>query len=193
MTRITIHSCLLAFLLSNTPASAEDWTDWRGPRRDGHSSETGLPSSWSRDGENLAWRVPYGGTLDSDRSRRSRLSPKCLGRRCRPARTHHVFPCGYRRAPLGASHQSLHERGASSSRRVGLARRRSEHRERVRVYRGRRPVEFLFRRGATLGSITQRRFWSDHDPRRPHRITRHRRRPSHRQRVELRLGRASAR
>ena len=61
MTRITIHSCLLAFLLSNTPASAEDWTDWRGPRRDGHSSETGLPSSWSRDGENLAWRVPYGG------------------------------------------------------------------------------------------------------------------------------------
>ena len=35
--------------------------DWRGPRRDGHSSETGLPASWSPDGEHLAWRVPYGG------------------------------------------------------------------------------------------------------------------------------------
>ena len=61
MTRLTILSCLLAFLLANTPASAKDWTDWRGPLRDGHSSETDLPSSWSPDGENLAWRVPYGG------------------------------------------------------------------------------------------------------------------------------------
>ncbi|MGH9336937.1 MAG: PQQ-binding-like beta-propeller repeat protein, partial [Vicinamibacteria bacterium] len=39
---------------------AEDWTDWRGPARDGHSSETGLPSSWSPEGENLAWRAPFG-------------------------------------------------------------------------------------------------------------------------------------
>ena len=61
MTRTTILSCLLTLLLSNTPANAKDWTDWRGPLRDGHSSETGLPSSWSPDGENLAWRVPYGG------------------------------------------------------------------------------------------------------------------------------------
>ena len=42
-------------------SASEDWTDWRGPGRDGHSSETGLPTSWSRDGENLAWRAPYGG------------------------------------------------------------------------------------------------------------------------------------
>ncbi|HSF18844.1 MAG TPA: PQQ-binding-like beta-propeller repeat protein [Vicinamibacteria bacterium] len=41
--------------------AAEDWTDWRGPLRDGRSSETGLPSSWSPDGDNLAWRAPYGG------------------------------------------------------------------------------------------------------------------------------------
>ena len=66
MTRTTIFSCLVAFLLLFgllliAPASAEDWTDWRGPRRDGHSSETGLPSRWSPDGENLAWRLPYGG------------------------------------------------------------------------------------------------------------------------------------
>jgi outer membrane protein assembly factor BamB len=40
---------------------AADWPEWRGAARTGVSSETGLPSSWSPAGENLAWRVPYGG------------------------------------------------------------------------------------------------------------------------------------
>lgn len=43
------------------PALSDDWPDWRGPARDGISSETGLPESWSPDGENLAWVAPYGG------------------------------------------------------------------------------------------------------------------------------------
>jgi outer membrane protein assembly factor BamB len=38
-----------------------DWPDWRGPARAGTSAETGLVSSWSAAGQNLAWRVPYGG------------------------------------------------------------------------------------------------------------------------------------
>src|SRR4051812_20727300 len=38
-----------------------DWPDWRGPARAGVSPETGLPTSWSPAGENLAWHVPYGG------------------------------------------------------------------------------------------------------------------------------------
>jgi outer membrane protein assembly factor BamB len=38
-----------------------DWPDWRGPARNGTSVETGLVSSWSVAGQNLAWRVPYGG------------------------------------------------------------------------------------------------------------------------------------
>jgi len=40
---------------------APDWPDWRGPARNGMSTETGLPSKWSVSGENLAWQVPYGG------------------------------------------------------------------------------------------------------------------------------------
>jgi outer membrane protein assembly factor BamB len=38
-----------------------DWPDWRGPARTGVSTETGLVSSWSPQGQNLAWKAPYGG------------------------------------------------------------------------------------------------------------------------------------
>jgi outer membrane protein assembly factor BamB len=42
-------------------APAADWPDWRGPRRDGTSTEKNLPTKWSPSGENLAWKAPYGG------------------------------------------------------------------------------------------------------------------------------------
>src|ERR1700676_5826477 len=38
-----------------------DWPDQRGPNRDGVSQEKSLPEKWSLQGENLLWRVPYGG------------------------------------------------------------------------------------------------------------------------------------
>ncbi|CAN5492833.1 PQQ-binding-like beta-propeller repeat protein [soil metagenome] len=41
--------------------TASDWPEWRGPARTGVSTETGLPESWSPGGDNLAWKVPYGG------------------------------------------------------------------------------------------------------------------------------------
>ena len=43
-----------------TPASPGDWTEWRGPRRDGTSPERNLPNRWSPAGESLAWKAPYG-------------------------------------------------------------------------------------------------------------------------------------
>jgi outer membrane protein assembly factor BamB len=43
------------------PAMAGDWTEWRGPARDGVSTEKGLPTSWSPTGSNVAWKAPYGG------------------------------------------------------------------------------------------------------------------------------------
>ncbi len=48
-------------LLAQNPPAANDWADWRGPRRDGTSPEKGLPEKWSLAGENLAWKQPYGG------------------------------------------------------------------------------------------------------------------------------------
>jgi outer membrane protein assembly factor BamB len=41
--------------------AAGDWAEWRGPARDGVSPEKNLPVKWSPNGENLAWKVPYGG------------------------------------------------------------------------------------------------------------------------------------
>ena len=38
-----------------------DWPDQRGPNRGGVSQEKNLPEKWSLDGENLLWRVPFGG------------------------------------------------------------------------------------------------------------------------------------
>lgn len=49
-----------AALASPGVAIAENWPQWRGPRGDGTSLETGLPTAFSRD-ENIAWRVPLPG------------------------------------------------------------------------------------------------------------------------------------
>ena len=56
----------LVMLALIVPAAAvslrgADWPEWRGPARTGVSAETGLPSAWSPTGENLAWKVPFGG------------------------------------------------------------------------------------------------------------------------------------
>jgi outer membrane protein assembly factor BamB len=64
--RATIRRCPLLIAIGVLiPAAAlvgaADWPDWRGPARTGVSTETGLPSSWSPTGENLAWKAPYGG------------------------------------------------------------------------------------------------------------------------------------
>jgi outer membrane protein assembly factor BamB len=56
---------------SLTVTFAADWPEWRGPSRDGRSAETNLPTRWSPQGENLAWRIPIG----------SRSAPVAFGNR----------------------------------------------------------------------------------------------------------------
>jgi outer membrane protein assembly factor BamB len=36
---------------------AADWPQWRGPKRDGKSAETGLLKEWPKDGPALAWKI----------------------------------------------------------------------------------------------------------------------------------------
>ena len=61
---IILNVCLaFSVLLANafSVLLASDWAEWRGPARDGVSTEKNLPEKWSPAGENLAWKAPYGG------------------------------------------------------------------------------------------------------------------------------------
>src|SRR5688500_6439229 len=52
---------LLLFALLSLPAVADDWPQWRGPRRDGISRERGWLASWPENGAAaVAWRAQVG-------------------------------------------------------------------------------------------------------------------------------------
>jgi outer membrane protein assembly factor BamB len=51
--------------LSALPASAEDWSQWRGPNRDGVWSETGISESFPPAGLKIAWRAAVGAGFSS--------------------------------------------------------------------------------------------------------------------------------
>lgn len=53
MTKFTLPLCLFLSIA----VSAADWPQWRGPNRDGISSETGLLASWPSSGPRLVWRA----------------------------------------------------------------------------------------------------------------------------------------
>jgi outer membrane protein assembly factor BamB len=59
--RVPVVLALTLVLPAAAALRGSDWPEWRGPARTGTSTETGLPSSWSPSGENLAWKAPYGG------------------------------------------------------------------------------------------------------------------------------------
>src|SRR5215218_10467183 len=60
MLRQTALSFLLLTSTSLSSASAADWPMWRGPRGDGRSEETDVPTRWSAT-QNVAWKVPIPG------------------------------------------------------------------------------------------------------------------------------------
>ena len=49
-----------SLLTGGTSLQAENWPQWRGPHRDGISSEKDLPAQVNKD-ENIAWRLPLSG------------------------------------------------------------------------------------------------------------------------------------
>ncbi len=57
--RRALATCLV-LLLSIPVARSENWPSWRGPREDGTSRETNLPTTWSST-DNVAWKVPLPG------------------------------------------------------------------------------------------------------------------------------------
>jgi outer membrane protein assembly factor BamB len=53
---------LVAALAS--PILADNWPQWRGPKNDGHSAETGLPVEWGPD-KNVVWKFKLPGQGES--------------------------------------------------------------------------------------------------------------------------------
>src|SRR3954454_6582403 len=47
----------VALLLSSALSHANDWPQWRGPNRDGISTEKGLLKEWPKDGPKLNWQI----------------------------------------------------------------------------------------------------------------------------------------
>ena len=59
-TRHTLLPATFCLLLTATFCLAENWPQWRGPRCDAVSRESGLPTEWS-DSQNVVWKVPMPG------------------------------------------------------------------------------------------------------------------------------------
>jgi outer membrane protein assembly factor BamB len=66
MRSLALSCAVLATVLLVEPlgsqSPAPDWTQWRGPNRDGHSAETGLLQDWPAGGPPLVWRATGAGT-----------------------------------------------------------------------------------------------------------------------------------
>jgi outer membrane protein assembly factor BamB len=58
--RAPLFLTLLCVLCVSAVTSAEDWPQWRGPRADGTSIESALPTQWSTT-QNIKWKVPLPG------------------------------------------------------------------------------------------------------------------------------------
>jgi hypothetical protein len=67
LTRSGLTAWVLGFLFSTAILAAEaNWPSWRGPRGDGHSAESGLPTRW--DASSVAWKTPLKGRGQSSPS-----------------------------------------------------------------------------------------------------------------------------
>jgi outer membrane protein assembly factor BamB len=55
--RVLVATLAALVVVSLSPVAAADWPGWRGPNRDGVSTETGLLPQWGPDGPPLAWKA----------------------------------------------------------------------------------------------------------------------------------------
>ena len=67
MRSLLIHTIFAGTFLAQlfialNPTQAENWPGWRGPRGDGTSLESDIPTHWSETGKNIAWKTPIPGS-----------------------------------------------------------------------------------------------------------------------------------
>src|SRR5688572_21340021 len=54
--KLFITVLITSAIVASLAAAPDDWPQWRGPRRDGVSAETGLLKQWPAGGPPLAWK-----------------------------------------------------------------------------------------------------------------------------------------
>ena len=54
--KLLVTTLITSALVAGLAAAPDDWPQWRGPRRDGVSAETGLLKQWPAGGPPLAWK-----------------------------------------------------------------------------------------------------------------------------------------
>ena len=61
MKKVTVFLAAFALLCGSIlTVSAAEWSQWRGPNRDGISSEVGFLKEWSTSGPKVLWKLPLG-------------------------------------------------------------------------------------------------------------------------------------
>ncbi len=54
---VVLCACLLLFVFTSPFAAAGDWPQWRGPEREGISTDKGLLKTWPEEGPPVVWQV----------------------------------------------------------------------------------------------------------------------------------------
>ena len=60
MTSMLVVILAIITILCDRESRAENWPGWRGPNRNGVTSDTGVPTTWSAT-ENVLWKMPVPG------------------------------------------------------------------------------------------------------------------------------------
>src|SRR4029079_3310400 len=94
----SVFPLLVTCVLSGSALRAENWPEWRGPTRNGISTESNLPTKWNSEGpaaaSGIAWKTPLPGSgvsqpivwndrifiTSSDGARQETLHIVCLNR-----------------------------------------------------------------------------------------------------------------
>lgn len=54
---LLIALSVVSLSFAQVPSGPGDWPQWRGPKRDGHSTDTGLMKEWPEEGPKVLWQV----------------------------------------------------------------------------------------------------------------------------------------
>jgi len=96
---LVLFGAVVSLFALTTTATAENWPQFRGPTGQGLTSETNLPITWGKDGQNILWKSPLPPTIAKADADNNQSSPIVWGDRVYvttafwpPGKSHNEFP-----------------------------------------------------------------------------------------------------